>query len=298
MEQNATILTFVGFAPLIQFVGGVYLLLLYDKVLNENPLKSTIAKIKTRHEDFCNNKYQTYLKDTELVDTEAMPNELTSQWDNDIRIRLKRLNIVFLSYCILVLCFIGFEFYDTVKGLSYANKFIACNSILLIYFITTLSGAKWKCLNPFYWIILLLVVFHSANGINNILLCCHLPFSLNISNTVVVWTTIISILLGLLFIFINWGVMALKLFLFNKMSDVLNDEIQIFLLGDEQKMQKLRKKTISLGLMNMCCDNQEEKIIDKTISTLIESEFKQMSIIANFSALKVLKEIRFCILRK
>lgn len=256
MEKLDAVLSFMNFAPLIQFIGGVYLLLMYDKVLNQNPLNHTVLNLSQELSDF------HHMINIEAYNVSFKADDFfTEKWNKDISIRFRRLNILMLSYCIMLLAFIGFESYDVLTHYNaYIYRIATCNTIVLLYFILSICGVKNRIMVPWIWISLLLVAFHTSPFFNNfITIYCNVVI-FNISCNQVILFTLVTTVLGFVFIAINWIFMNYRLSITRAIIETLSNEVKALtyhsLIGDEDILNKLRESTKDKLVNNMPKDKE------------------------------------------
>ncbi len=292
----STALRFMDFTPLIQFVGGVYLLLLYDKVFDQNPLNQPVTVLKRQFENL-KQQYQAFIGDH---DTYADINTLfTASWDKDIKVRFRRLNVVMLSFCVIILLFVGFESYDIQNNnFNYLSRVMACSAIATLYFVATLFGARRYFMRPYLWVLALLISFHFAPTVANAAWQSE-DIANCLNNKYAVVCTIISLLLGFVFIAINWLLMSFRLVAVRQVLERLSGEINklTLSLGATEDVTGLRGTTKDLLIKNIrTCKGSSEKIFETVISQVILADFDDLKYILEKSHFKVL--LKFIQLRR
>lgn len=127
-----------AYAPFVQFIAGIYLVSMYDKVLDLNPLQKQIAGMMNHLADI-KNKYQGDLSDEhktrigQLLSKEG----IDKQWKR-ISVPMKYVSILSFFYCLFLLFFFGME-----KDAIGREQLFILPSITLIAYVIATAVATW-----------------------------------------------------------------------------------------------------------------------------------------------------------
>lgn len=105
--MQAPIVTIDGFSSLIQFVAGIYLVFMYDKIFKTNPLYSQLESLKRFLKGLVND-YQLYMTKEHYDKVSTFQIKRDAKWERHF-ISLKKMSFISFLFCLLVLFYVGLE---------------------------------------------------------------------------------------------------------------------------------------------------------------------------------------------
>lgn len=159
--------TIVNFAPIIQFMAGVYLLLLYERFFRRNPLNKQNRRIERVLSDLLL-KYQGFFSAEQNQNGQKCL-EFKLAWWRHVLGALKTISLISLVHCILLLLSIGYMS-ENVIGLVYVNAMIIL--YILVIWMTCHYDNKlvnflrnWKFVS--FYILMCIGLFKYAKFLND-----------------------------------------------------------------------------------------------------------------------------------
>lgn len=236
----------LNFAPLIQLWAGICVLFFYEPLLKNSPL----SKLQKEKSDLLNNflgKYQAYLTNEQLDEGYKIAD---SKWEVFYQ-TVKNLAALNFYYAVFILAYIGIEAHSDYKFLYQALQLT--NSCVILY--TLLSWVFYqtsfftKYLKATYFIVILLLVFHFNQPLNDFFLRYIGSIGTYRSKSFTSVFTLFTCISGMMVIIVQitynscqMGFAKRKLKQINKNADSLN-ELLIGNKGLNDMKGSLKKKT-------------------------------------------------------
>jgi hypothetical protein len=234
MNNPIVALELINFAPLIQFVAGVYLVCLYQDVFDKLPVTGRIEKLIKQTYDF---KNQYFFGGS----IHNLGLELSSLWQDELK-KIRRIFIVSASFCIFLLGYIGCHHYNDNYKLDFNLGLIVVGGVVFIYTVWCFFSRKQnKFFLPFFWIAAYLLLFHFSRLIVSGL-SFFIPISGEIStNLMTVFMVKIVMVLGFIVLGIKSFEYHRKLRNFETVFSTMTKDIKIILDFKVAKINKLRE---------------------------------------------------------
>jgi len=268
--MNDSFLELVNFAPLIQFLAGVYLLFLYERFFREFPLLTHLNSIQKEVNEFAL-QYQGYFD----VSSNSKINTpfFGKYWDNDWGL-LRRIITMSFFFCVFILCYIGFENYDYENLLDFHYSILVVSTFVFIYILLCfLIGKQKKFLHPFFWMLFMLFSFYFSRPINHYLVSNGLIL-FNMSIT----CTTIYILITTIFGFIVIGFKSYTYYCKNKLCNnktkALSNDVNVMLSANMMANNHISSKATKALLDQR---NGNTINIDAAINYLVATEIETIS---------------------
>jgi hypothetical protein len=205
-------LELVNFAPLIQFIAGVYLVCLYQDVFEKLPVTGRIEKLIKQTDGF-KNRYV-------INSINSLGPELSSLWQNELK-KIKRIFIVSTSFCIFLLGYIGCHHYNDKYDLDFNFGLIIVGGVVLVYTVWCFFSKKQNRLFlPFFWIVAYLLLFHLSRHIA----CTEIP-----TNFVTILLVKIVLVLGFIVLGVKSWEYHRKLGKFENVLSMIEKDVKIIL---------------------------------------------------------------------
>ena len=134
------LLKMAAFSPFIQFLAGIYLVFLYDKVLEGNPLQTQVTSITELLNSLVNDN-QAYLNEEDCNKVKEFDEKRKVRWGNQFY-SLKRASFISFLLCMSVLFYCGIE--DLALSKNMEQSLIFPCIIVLIYEIYLMCNPSWK----------------------------------------------------------------------------------------------------------------------------------------------------------
>ncbi len=284
-------LELIHFAPLIQFLAAIYLACLYDDILKKIPVGEHINQFNAQIDGFLL-KHQGNISENNPLRSSG--SSLSVNWQKTELQKIKRIFIMSASFCIFLLCYIGCHHYNIRYDLVFNNGIVVVGIIVLVYIILCFFSNRQKnFLNPFFWIVSYLILFHFSRGI-------ELWLSPKIMPTTFV--VAFSIKVVALFGFLTMGIKTYqyhrKVKKCKRNLSTLDDDLKIIIdlrLGRDNRLDQASASAKAAITSNLSGDSQPTNY-DNAIRNLIEDESKKIqSIIEQKNYLKSFWE--FCKVR-
>jgi hypothetical protein len=151
-------LELINFAPLIQFVAGVYLVCLYQDVFEKLPVSRRIETLIKQSDVF----FKQYDPGSTI---NGFGLEVSSLWQNELK-KIKRIFIVSASFCIFLLGYLGCHDYNDKYDLDFNFGLIVAGGVVGIYTVLCFFSKRQNSFFlPFFWIVAYLLLFHLSRHI-------------------------------------------------------------------------------------------------------------------------------------
>lgn len=287
--SNALLLS--HFVALIQFLTGVYLLFLYERVLHRNPLLTQLRLFEYTVLDFLK-QYQNYAVDSELKNLNT---SFEREWRKDWKMLKQTFTLLFIySGVLLIHC--GYETYCLEEHTLFYGGIFMCSLLIFIYIIACYffnkkepnNPSKVRFLHPIWWFVILVVVIHFSRWVNEFFLqngyriIDHEPISsITIFTIWILLFGFIVIILKSLIYYIRLRKCSRKI---RQLSETIDFIISIRIHQKDSQPTKASNKNIhsQLNAVQYLSENIEKEsldvkdIFDKGIKLLVNREAREI----------------------